>query len=52
MVRPALNLAGAMVLGRGLCYACGVDGGISLESLDLVELLGPWMCRRYLDVIQ
>ena len=31
MVTPALNLAGAMVLGRELCYVCWGDGGISSE---------------------
>ena len=50
MIMPALNLAGAMVTGRGLCYVCVVDGGISSETSDCIELLGPWTCRRHLDV--
>ena len=28
----------------------GVNGGISEQSSDCIELLGPWTCRRRLDV--
>ena len=27
-----------------------VNGGISSQNKDCMELLGPWTCRRYLDV--